>query len=262
MRRTIRRYPVGDERLTVTQIANRAGLHPQTIRDRIARGMKGADLLRPSVAALFDVGGELLTRHEMAARAGVTLSGLVNRMSRGLVGKDLVRRDLAKPAARYQVGDEMLTLQQIASRAGVSVSAIRYRLAKGETGESLVNFDRFSDPGDSRFARPRRGAPGAGESVWDGEAEKLATAVAATWRSSLAGSSQGRLRRALMAHSPRLLRLFRNGGRVLRFGRALAAQGVTLDNGHPLQPKAVVGAWARVEAALMRRLAAQKAEAA
>lgn len=159
---------------------------------------------------------------------------------------------------RHEFNGEMLTVREIAEREGVASQTIRSRLKiNGPPRKRKPQM-----PG-VRLERAHRGAPAQGEPLWKKQVAEAAQTVAATWWAANDGQpSMGRLRRALMFHSPVLIRLFANGARVTRFGQALCDLGVTLDSGRPLMPDAVLSTWVRIERALVQRMAAQKREAA
>jgi hypothetical protein len=252
VKRPVRRYSVGDERLTVGEIVARTGLTDWGVRQRIRHGVRGADLLNPAFEKRIEIDGQTLTRREIAKRAGVTADCITRRMKLGLSGAELLRPP--PQVARHEVNGEMLTVQQMADRAGITVEGMRYRLREKPRKPPVP---------DARFSRAPRGAPGTLEYLWRREIAEVAEAVAATWRAARGGYPfPGRLRGALTQHASTLLRLFRRGARVYRFGKALCGLGVRLDDDRPLTAKAVLGTWSRIEVALLKRLAARKDEAA
>lgn len=91
------RYVVGSERLTVSEIASRAGVSVQCVYQRIRRGDRGVSLVAPAPprdagAATIDVGGTRLTVAQIARRAGVDRSAIYLRLRAGWTGADLLRK--------------------------------------------------------------------------------------------------------------------------------------------------------------------------
>lgn len=121
-------FVIEGERLTVAQIAKRAGITGAAVRRRVQLGIRGKALLEPKSNAnpwlkrprlVYDVGeGRRLTASEIAALAGVERRTITERIRQGVRGPELLR----KPAQRLvPVSSETLTLLDgYATSRGVS----------------------------------------------------------------------------------------------------------------------------------------------
>ena len=123
-----RRIQVNDERLTVAEIAARAGITAAGVRLRLQAGLRGAALVAPPLprgarrergGPRYDVGGgRRLMLREIVDVSGVDRGTIRNRLARGERGPTLLRppesvRIAISPAVREQ-------LDAYAARLGVT----------------------------------------------------------------------------------------------------------------------------------------------
>ena len=105
-------YDVGGELLTPTQMAERCGLHADTIRERLRRGFTPTEAMKPrkvkpkdadgptnrlKSSGLYDVGGELLTPKQMAERCGLHADTIRERLRRGFTPTEAMKPRKVKP---------------------------------------------------------------------------------------------------------------------------------------------------------------------
>lgn len=123
-----RRILVAGARLTIAEIAQRAGISPQGVRLRLSAGLRGEALVAAPLprgvraerrGPTYDVGGgRQLTMREIAAVVGVDRAIIRGRFARGARGPELLR-----PPERIRVTLTPVAVAQLdayAARLGVS----------------------------------------------------------------------------------------------------------------------------------------------
>jgi predicted DNA-binding transcriptional regulator AlpA len=129
MSRRAQRFTVLGERLTVPEIAERAGLSRSAIRGRLALGVRGDALLAPprciGTAKLVDVGGgRWMTYRQIAAVAGITVGTVSARYTRGLRGEALLAPPDPEAARARRNGRDYRTYHHNSRVVGVTIGRL------------------------------------------------------------------------------------------------------------------------------------------
>jgi hypothetical protein len=144
---TPRRILVAGERLTIAEIAKRAGITPAGVRLRLRAGLRGAELVAAPLprgeraerrGPTYDVGGgrRLMVR-EIVALTGIDKGTIRGRVARGLRGPELLR---APERVRIAIAPAVLEqLDAYAGRLGVGRDeALRRALVQAASSEPIA----------------------------------------------------------------------------------------------------------------------------
>lgn len=97
-RRTSHTVEINGEKVTVTEIASRAGVGRTTVNRRLAKGEVGEQLFRPPICQshIIEINGKTMPLGDVARLAGVTRKTIYDRLARGETGERLLRPARAK----------------------------------------------------------------------------------------------------------------------------------------------------------------------
>jgi hypothetical protein len=131
---------IGDETKCVSEWAKQEGIDPITLGNRVSRGWRGADLLRPPITGkVLELHGRKMTVMEWSKETGISFNTIYDRLSAGWTVEDaLCTRP--KPSTRLLMfRGKTQSITCWAKELGINASTISHRLGRGYSVEQALS---------------------------------------------------------------------------------------------------------------------------